>query len=429
MKTGLLYICLIFAGLGTVFPVHCADNVVLRMSWWGGKARQQQTNAALEAFEKRYPSITVKAENTGWDGHLARMSAQMSGGTEPDVMQTNWPWLSLFSRDGNGYYDLNTLKEVIDLSQFSAQDLQSTTINGKLNGLPISLNAPVFYYNTETWRKVGLPYPKTWDDLFAAGKIFQQRLGDRYYPLVLVDQDVMLMINSYMTQKYNTPMFTDDGYHFAWNQQRWREAFRFIQRLVDEHVIPGPKYVASFGKGTFHEMKPWIAGEWAGAYTWNIVIRAYVSNLTPPATLALGPHLMLPGAKEAGIYFKVSQMFTISRHTRHPKEAAMLLNYLLNDPQAVTTLALERGIPLSKIAVKTLTDNGTINTQDPIVAGLNQAVALGSHQRATPMMEDFQILALFVAARENMDYGRQTPEQAADEFVRRAERILRKSAR
>ncbi len=107
----------------------------------------------------------------------------------------------------------------------------------------------------------------------------------------------------------------------------------------------------------------------------------------------------------------------------------MLLNYLLNDPQAVTTLALERGIPLSKIAVKTLTDNGTINTQDPIVAGLNQAVALGSHQRATPMMEDFQILALFVAARENMDYGRQTPEQAADEFVHRAERILRKSAR
>ena len=99
----------------------------------------------------------------------------------------------------------------------------------------------------------------------------------------------------------------------------------------------------------------------------------------------------------------------------------MLLNYLLNDPQAVTTLALERGIPLSKIAVKTLTDNGTINTQDPIVAGLNQAVALGSHQRATPMMEDFKILALFVAARENMDYGRQTPEQAA-------ERILRKSA-
>ncbi len=155
----------------------------------------------------------------------------------------------------------------------------------------------MFYYNTETWRKVGLPYPKTWDDLFAAGKIFQQRLGDRYYPLVLVDQDVMLMINSYMTQKYNTPMFTDDGYHFAWNQEQWREAFRFIQRLVDGHVIPGPKYVASFGKGTFHEMKPWVAGEWAGAYTWNIVIRAYVSNLTPPATLALGPHLMLPGQR------------------------------------------------------------------------------------------------------------------------------------
>lgn len=429
MKKWLLCACFVFLGLSFTAAAYAQDNVVLRMSWWGGKARQQQTNAAIKTFEQRYPWITVKAENTGWDGHLARMSAQMSGGTEPDVMQTNWPWLSLFSRDGSGYYDLNTLKEVIDLSQFSAQDLMSTTVNGKLNGLPISLNAPVFYYNTETWRKAGLSYPTTWDELFAAGKLFQQRLGDQYYPLVLVDQDVMLMINSYMTQKYNTPMFTADGYHFAWSQAQWREAFQFVQKLVDEHVIPGPKYVASFGKGTFHEMKPWITGEWGGAYTWNIVIRAYVSNLTPPATLELGPHLMLPGATDAGIYFKVSQMFTISRHTQHPKEAAMLLNYLLNDPQAINALALERGIPLSKIAVKTLTDNNTINPQDPIVAGLNQALALGSTQIATPMMEDFQVLALFIAARENMDYGHQTPEQAADEFAQRAARILKKANR
>jgi oligogalacturonide transport system substrate-binding protein len=33
------------------------------------------------------------------------------------------------------------MKDVIDLSQFDAKELQSTTVNGKLNGIPISVTA------------------------------------------------------------------------------------------------------------------------------------------------------------------------------------------------------------------------------------------------------------------------------------------------
>ena len=129
--------------------------VELRMSWWGGNSRHQATLKALEAFEKTHPEIKVKAEYTGWDGHLSRLTTQMASGTEPDVMQTNWPWLIIFSKNGEGYYDLNKLKNELDLNQYQAKDLQSTTIKGKLNGLPISVNAPVFYYNDVTWNKAG----------------------------------------------------------------------------------------------------------------------------------------------------------------------------------------------------------------------------------------------------------------------------------
>jgi oligogalacturonide transport system substrate-binding protein len=49
------------------------------------------------------PDINVKAEYTGWDGHLSRLTTQIAGGTEPDVMQTNWNWLPIFSKNGEAF--------------------------------------------------------------------------------------------------------------------------------------------------------------------------------------------------------------------------------------------------------------------------------------------------------------------------------------
>ncbi len=166
----------------------------------GGNGRHQVTLKALEEFHKQHPDINVKAEYTGWDGHLSRLTTQIAGGTEPDVMQTNWNWLPIFSKNGEGFYDLNTLKDEIDLSQSDAKELQSTTVNGKLNGIPISVTARVFYFNDEAWKKAGIAFPKTWDELMAAGKTFESKLGKQYYPVVLEHRDVLALLNSYMVQ-------------------------------------------------------------------------------------------------------------------------------------------------------------------------------------------------------------------------------------
>lgn len=399
--------------------------VELRMSWWGGNSRHQATLKALEAFEKTYPHIHVKAEYTGWDGHLARLTTQMASGTEPDVMQTNWPWLSIFSKNGEGYYDLFKLKDTLDLGQYSANDLASTTVKGKLNGLPISVNAPVFYYNDVTWQKAGLAYPKDWDAFFAAGKVFQQKLGNNAYPYAMVDQDVILLLNTWMMQKYQKPMFNRDG-SFGWDDAQWAEAFSFLKRLSDEHVLPSPKTLSAYGKGNLYEMKPWINGEWGGLFTWNITIRMFANNMTPPAKLVLGDYVMQPGAKESGAYFKTAQMLSVAKSTKHPKEAALLINFLLNDPQSVEALGLERGIPLNKSAETLLTGKGIIDPNDPVIAGLRQAQALHTTVVATPYIEDLQIIDQFTSAREKLDQGQLTPAQVAAEFRQQVERIVRR---
>lgn len=401
-----------------------AQPVELRMSWWGGNSRHQATLKALDAFEKSHPDIKVKAEYTGWDGHLSRLTTQMASGTEPDVMQTNWPWLIIFSKNGDGYYDLDKLKAELDLSQYQAQDLQSTTINGKLNGLPVSVNAPVFYYNDVTWQKAGLAYPKNWEAFFAAGKTFQQKLGNNYYPYTMVDQDVILLLNAYMMQTHRKPMFNSDG-TFAWNDGQWDEAFSFVKRLSDDHVLPSPKTLSSYGKGNLYEMKPWINGEWGGLFTWNITIRMFANNMTPPAKLVLGDYVMQPGTEESGVYFKTAQMLSVAKSTKHPKEAAILVNYLLNDPQSVEALGLERGIPLNKAAETQLTEQGLIDPQDPVIAGLRQAQSLHTTAVATPYIEDLQVIDRFTAAREKLEQG-QLPAQVAADFRQQVERIVRR---
>lgn len=154
-----------------------------------------------------------------------------------------------------------------------------------------------------------------------------------------------------MVQKYGIPAIDVKTQKFAYNDAQWADFSGMYKKLVDSHVMPDMKYYASFGKSNMYEMKPWITGEWAGTYMWNSTITKYSDNLQPPAKLALGNYPMLPGAKDAGLFFKPAQMLFIGKSSKHPKEAAMLINFLLNSKEGVQALGLERGVPLSKAAV------------------------------------------------------------------------------
>ena len=151
-------------------------EVVLRFSWWGGDTRHKATLDAIKLFEEKNPGLKIKAEYSGWDGHFEKLSTQITGNTAPDIMQTDWNWLYIFSKNGDGFYDLNELKDDFDLSNYDEQALSYTTINGKINAIPVGMNGMAFYYNKTLYDKVGLPLPKTVDDLKIAAKLSSSHL-------------------------------------------------------------------------------------------------------------------------------------------------------------------------------------------------------------------------------------------------------------
>ncbi|HDG1681855.1 TPA: carbohydrate ABC transporter substrate-binding protein [Kluyvera ascorbata] len=428
MKKSALFL-LACCGFGAMPIAHSADQVELRFAWWGGKARNQATLKALDAFEAKYPNIKVKAEYTGWDGFYSRLTTQINSNTEADVIQTNWNWLTLLSKTGDGFYDLNKLRQPIGLDQYSPAALASTTVNGKVNAIPISANVMLFYYNAATWQKAGVPLPKSWDDLLKAGPVFKEKLGDSYYPLILTEQDSLLLLNSWVYQGNQKPMVDEKTRKLGWNHDDLVQAFTFYRQLVAAHAVPDARTMASYGKGVAYEMKPWINGEWGGIYNWNVLYTAESQNLSHPDDLVMGDYPMREGAKDAGQFNKTALMLSISKNTRHPQEAALLINFLMSEKEGVVPVGLERGVPLSKAGAQILRDAGLLKENDPVLTGLTQSASLPNHAKALPYLEDPQFTALFLAALQSIDYGKATVDQAATRFEEQANRILRRIMR
>jgi oligogalacturonide transport system substrate-binding protein len=407
--------------------VRAAGPVELRMSWWGGSDIHKAQLAALRRFEARYPNIRVRAEYTGWLGHLERLTTQISGNTAPDVMQINWNWLVLFSRDGLGFYDLRKLANELDLGQFDADSLAFGTMAGRLNALPLTMAARLFYYNATTYERAGLPLPRSWDELFAAGPIFRSRLGPEYYPLDLNLQDVVQIGRTWLLQRSGKPLVDEQGRKLNASEGELQESAALYRRLVDEHVVPGVEERASYGNVAPQEMRAWINGRYAGVHQWISAIGKSVDTLAPGQRVELGPFPLRAGALDAGLLYRPASLYTINADTRYPHEAALLMSFLLHDEEAVRTLELKRGPPVSARALKTLADDGKLT--GIAWQGREQVRTLPNHIRESGFFEHPRVRDAFMDSFELLGYQRLDVAAAGTRMYEDVNQILRRVIR
>jgi len=420
----------VLAGTGAAAAIgaaRAATPVTLRLSWWGGSDVHRAYLSTIRRFEAKYPHITVKAEYTGWAGHLERLTTQIAGETAPDVMQINWNWLVLFSRQGDGFYDLNRLRSVIEFDQFDADSLGMGTVKGRLNAIPTSMAARLFYFNATTYEKAGLRIPSTWDDLFAAGPIFRDRLGPDYFPLDVNLQDVVALARTWHIQKTGAAFVDESRSRLNADLRQMVGAADLYRRLVEEHVVPGARARASFGNVAPQEMRPWITGRYAGVHQWVSAIGKSADTLEPGQRLVLGDFPLLPGAKDAGLLYRPAMLLAVNRGTRHPNEAALLLNFLLNDPEAARIFEVKRGAPVSKSALKVLEGEGAL--KGLAWEGLRQIQGLPNRVRESGFFEHPRVRDGFIDTYERLGYGRLDVESAGLRMFEDVNAILRRVIR
>lgn len=348
------------AGLGV--PALAQPTTTLRFLWWGGSDRHARTLKAIAAYEAKHPGQRVKAEYMGFNGYLEKLTTQMVGGTEPDIMQINWAWLAMFSRHGTGFLDLNAYRDALGLSAYSAEDLRICSIEGKLNGLPLSFSARIFLWNAAAFARAGLALPQTWDELFAAGPAFKRKLGANTFPIDGEPYDMLLLAQTYIQQKHGTLYVHPNEPRVAMSPAAVLEWVQVFQRLFDSGVATPVPYRASLGgaEKPLEQQQDWVVGRWAGNYTWDSSIRLRQSTLNKEQRLDLGPFLTLPDAKTSGMFGRPALLFAVSKRTKHAEAAARFLRFMLASPDAASLLGITRGVPVAASARSALEAAGQV---------------------------------------------------------------------
>ncbi|WP_395704237.1 ABC transporter substrate-binding protein [Aquabacterium sp.] len=400
--------------------VHAAEPITLRFTWWGGGERHQRTLKAIAAFEARHPGVKIKPEYMGTTGYLEKLTMQMVGGTEPDIMQINWAWLAMFSRHGDGFLDLNQQRAQLSLDQFADEEIRMGLVQGKLNGLPPSYSARVFVWNEASFARAGLALPRSWDELFAAGPVFRARLGEQAYPIDGEPYDMLLLAQAYVFQKYGTPYVHASGARVAMSPEALREWVDVYQRLVDTHVATPLRYRASLGgaEKPLEQQPDWVVGNWAGNYTWDTALRLRQSTLDAKQRLAIGEFLTLPGAKNSGMFGRPAMLYAVSKRSAHPEMAARFINYLLTDAEAARTLALSRGVPSAASAFRALDEAKMLPPLE--LAAYRQIKAqrdAGRIELPSPKFEDARFRKFMREIFERISYGKLDARQAAQRLL------------
>ncbi len=334
------------------------EDCTLTFSWWGGESRHEATIEAVRAFEEKYPGIKVENTYGAWSGWEDSMATMFATQTAPDVNQVNWNWLTAYSADGSAFLDLHQVEDVLDLTQYDEASLAQCTVAGELQAVPASMTGRIFYWNKATFDKAGIAVPMSLADLMDAGRVFKEKLGDDYYPLVLGEYDRMILMVYYLESAYGKPWVEDNQLQYT--QEEIEKGLEFIRVLEEAHVTPSIKKLLGDGADSLDKNPKWMNGTYAGIFEWDSSAGKFNSALEDGQEFVVGEFFQDMGQYQGG-YSKVSLAFAISETCQHPREAAMLLNFLLNEEEGTTIMASERGVPLSAAALSNCQAKGLLN--------------------------------------------------------------------
>lgn len=385
-------------------PVVTQQNrqVQINFSWWGTDARNKYTIAAIELFEEKYPDIKVNCSYSEWSGYEERSKIQMRSDTEADVMQINFSWLSQYSEDGLGYYDINELTDNFEISNFSDDVLSYGIKNDRLNAVPIAMNAETVYINQDIYDRYNLDTPKTWDDLFKAAEVMK---ADGIYPMSGASKSIWLYLTAHTEQVCGKKILNEKG-ELNFKAEDFQNMIEFYKELVDKSVIPQLEY---------YDNKEIAKETYAGSVAWVSDASNYFGAMIEDGkNIIAADYTTIDGENIGeGWYAKPATMYAVSRNTEHPKEAALLLDFLMNSPEMAELQGIEKGIPLSQNAKKTIEKNYMLYG---IQYEASQKMDSCQLAELAPVMENNDLINDFFLACNDVLYEKASPEDSAKDF-------------
>ncbi|OGD32937.1 hypothetical protein A2V94_01700 [Candidatus Atribacteria bacterium RBG_16_35_8] len=207
-------------------------------------------DATVEAFNAKYPNITLKIENSFGEAYHQKLAALAAAGDLPDVMYL-WPG----GRSAEIYK--NELTE--DLYPFLGPDKDkfvpaavTPQWDGKLYELPIGITAThVMYVNTKLLIDLGLTMPKTYGELVAmVPKIKEAGL----YPILMPNKAAWVMqsclfsalVGRIAGQDWLDALIAGEA---SFTDQEFVDSLAFVKDMYDTGLLPPQSIQLEYGDG------------------------------------------------------------------------------------------------------------------------------------------------------------------------------------
>ena len=389
---------------------NAGEKATLRFSWWGSENRHKALLAAIDAYEQKYPNITIEPEYSGFDGYYQKLVTQFSGGTAPDLTPLSVDWIDDIAVKGDLVLDLYTLREQLNLDTFDADFLNKYTVfGGKLVGLPMGVNGMVIAYNRDFFDRFGIPEDTKWDweTIHAIGKRVHEQDPNAY---LLASLEVRGFLQPYVRQQTDKQWIEDDK-TLGFDQDALTDALAYYKKLLDDGVLQ-PLAESSLYPDITQNVS-WQKGDIGMSFGLASTLVA-LKSVHPSIDVAAYP--IPANAKTSAVLVNPSNPLAISKASKHPEEAARFANWLLTDPEAALLLGDVYSVPPVESNAELLVQNDKI---DPTVA---KAVKLALDNPGDPVngISGNQELAdLATDYLQQVGFGQLAPEQAAQQLIGR----------
>jgi oligogalacturonide transport system substrate-binding protein len=393
------------------------QNITLRFAWWGADARHKATLAAMDRYHELHPNITLEGEYSAIDTYYSRLVTQFAGGTAPDIIQIDYPWITDFASQGTFFENLNDYRDILKLDKFDPAYLKGWCYNGpdRLEGLPFVLNGYTMMYNKNVVTLGGIDLNDTslwsWDKLVEEGVKFKAKYPDYVYLHTDPQTLEKNIFKPYLIQTYGGQYINSD-YTIPFTRANVVQAYRFLLELLDKGLIQPQSETAAYD-GKIDQNPAWANGKAAICIRW---VTDLIQLLNPNVDMGVARLPVIQGAKDTAINCKPGMLATIYSGSKYKREAAEFINWMLTDSAAVGVLRDTRGVPANPEARKQLSDAGILNAQ--MVKGTETASAnAGTAQNG--LNDNSEITSISTDVIAKVLYRRVTPEQGADEFLQR----------
>lgn len=392
----------------------------LQMMFWGEGDQTKPIVDAINTWQKN-GKTKVSAQYGPLNGYFDKLATRVAGGTPPDIFQLYLPYLTDYI-DRGVVMPLDKYADQLGLQNIPPSILPTIKSGGHYYfALMGAATQPAIVYDSDLLKKYSLrPATDDWtihDFQQTMLKVHTASKGKLWG--ISDGGGSSVQLESYM-RAFNTPLFDSSG-QLAFTPDQFSEWLQFWDTMRKNGSCPPMKVTAG---ATGFPQDPLVKGK--AAYTLTATSRGY------PTIQALShDHLGLlqfpraTATSKPGTNIIPNGYFAISKKSKNPDKAVALLKYLASSTQAIKTMGLTRGVPLSKAqqdAVKGQLSGPDKEVFDNYLKAASENLA--DLQLYPPGSSDLMTNSLSTA-NQNVGFGKATVTQATQQFFADAKKALK----